>query len=120
MERILTCIVFPRGCEITVELSDGGEPISSSGFACKRGQEYAYTECTNPKRTVTSTARCHDGSLVAVKTSSPIPKGLVMSCMEIINSTVCPDEVDIGDVILKNVLDTGCDLIVTGRKTKLF
>ena len=118
-KRILTCIVCPRGCEITAMLSDSGEPLSSSGFACKRGKEYAYTECTNPKRTVTSTARCTDGSLVAVKTSSPIPKELVMRCMETINTVLCPEDAQIGDVVMENILDTGCDLIVTGRKTKM-
>jgi CxxC motif-containing protein len=119
-KRVLTCIVCPRGCEITAMLSDSGEPLSSSGFACKRGKEYAYTECTNPKRTVTSTVRCSDGSLVSVKTSSPIPKELVMECMKVINNVVCAEDVNIGEVVLENILDTGSDLVVTGRKTKMF
>ena len=114
-KRILTCIVCPRGCEITVELSDGGEPISSSGFACKRGQEYAYTECTNPKRTVTSTVRCADGRIVAVKTADTVPKEKVFDVMREINSTRPEGKISVGDVIIANVADTGVAVVATAN-----
>ena len=73
MTRNLTCIVCPLGCDLTVELADG-KVLSVSGNTCPRGKKYAETECIAPMRTVTSTVRCDDGSLVSVKTDSPIPK----------------------------------------------
>ena len=75
MKRELTCIVCPRGCNLTVELSDKGEVLSVVGNACKRGAVYAQNECTHPMRTVTSTIRCADGRIVPVKTGDVIPKG---------------------------------------------
>ena len=49
-ERALTCIVCPRGCPLTVTLGEGGEVLSVTGNAGKRGVEYATTECTPPHR----------------------------------------------------------------------
>ena len=118
MERKLTCIICPRGCEITVKFDGEGKIADISGGACKRGLKYAEDECTHPKRTVTSTVRVKGGGLVAVKTSVAIPKELVFECMREINSTVAPTSVCIGDVIIENVLDTGSDIIASGEVVK--
>lgn len=115
--RILTCIVCPRGCTLEVSFNSDGSVNTVTGNACKRGVGYAVDECTHPKRTVTSTVRTEDGMLVAVKTSGVIPKELVFDCMRLINSTVACTDVKIGDVILPNILGTGVDLVVTGSKT---
>lgn len=115
MERILTCIVCPRGCDLHIELEDG-KVKSVTGNACKRGVRYAEDECTHPKRTVTSTVRCDGGGLVAVKTSEAIPKELVFKCMKVIGSLVAPDGVAVGDVICSNVLETGADIVATSSK----
>ena len=45
--RELTCIVCPRGCQLKVELDDAGAVVSVSGNLCKRGNVYAFDECTN-------------------------------------------------------------------------
>ena len=116
MKRELTCIVCPRGCTLCVELSDAREVISVSGNACKRGVVYAEAECVRPVRTVTSTVRCESGAVVAVKTSTTIPKELMFRVMEEINRAVAKDDVKIGDVIIKNVCDTGADVIATANK----
>ena len=116
MQKILTCIICPRGCTLNIELSDNGKIESVSGNACKRGLTYANDECTNPKRSVTSTVRCEGGGLIAVKTSTSIPKGLVFDCMKEINKAKAPQDVKIGDVIIKNVLGTDADIIASGNK----
>ncbi|MFR7718104.1 MAG: DUF1667 domain-containing protein [Lachnospiraceae bacterium] len=41
-----------------------------SGDTCKRGAEYARTECTDPRRTLTTTLRCADGGVVKSKQNS--------------------------------------------------
>ena len=46
-ERLLTCIVCPRGCALTVRLDESGKPLSVSGNACKRGE--AYAACAEAK-----------------------------------------------------------------------
>lgn len=113
MERKLTCIVCPLGCELTVGLTDG-KVVSVTGNTCPRGKVYAENECTNPQRTVTSTMRCADGGMVAVKTDSPIPKEKMFDCMQIINNAVAPIPVRVGDVILDNVF--GSRIVATANR----
>ena len=114
--RELTCIVCPRGCSLKVELSDEGAVLSVSGNICKRGETYANNECTNPQRTVTSTVRCADGEVVSCKTSTTVPKALVFDVMKEINNVVAPSSVNIGDVVIANVLGTGADVVITSNK----
>ena len=113
MMRILTCIVCPRGCQLTANVQ-GGEVLNVEGFSCKRGREYAIAECTHPVRTVTSTVRTSDGGVIPVKTSAPIPKEKMMECMALINAAVVKLPVRMGDVVMENILGTGADLIITG------
>ena len=113
MERKLTCIVCPLGCEINVQLADK-DVVGITGNSCPRGAEYARNECTNPKRTVTSTVRCTDGSLVSVKTDRAIPKEKMAECMALINQAVATLPVTIGDVILADVF--GSNVVATQNR----
>ncbi|MBQ8250150.1 MAG: DUF1667 domain-containing protein [Clostridia bacterium] len=113
MKRTLTCIVCPLGCTLEVEL-DKGNVISVSGNTCVRGKEYAVTECISPMRTVTSTVKCDDGRLVAVKTSRPIPKEKMFDCVKIINNSLAHLPIGIGDVIIKDVY--GSDIVATQER----
>ena len=101
MKRELTCIVCPMGCSLSVTMKDG--EIQVTGNTCPRGKDYAIAECTAPTRTVTSTVKCENGSLLPVKTDRPIPKEKIMECMKIINSVIAPLPVSVGDVIIENV-----------------
>ena len=113
MERNLTCIVCPLGCSLKVEL-DGKNVVSVSGNTCKRGEVYAHNECTNPQRTVTSTIKCSDGSLVPVKTDTTIPKEKMQECVKIINGTVADLPISVGDVIIKDVF--GANIVATANR----
>lgn len=114
MERKLTCIVCPLGCEITVKLQDK-EIINVTGNTCPRGKVYAQNECVNPQRVVTSTVRCSDGSIVAVKTETPIQKDKVFECMQIINKTVASLPITVGSVIIENVF--GSKVVATQNRS---
>lgn len=111
--RSLTCIICPRGCLLEVEL---GENIAVSGNLCPRGKVYAENECTNPQRTVTSTVRCSDGGVVAVKTESTVPKGRVGDCMREINLALAKLPVRVGDVIIDDICGLGVRLVATQNK----
>ena len=115
-ERLLTCIVCPRGCQLKITLADDGKVEAVEGNFCKRGVTYANDECTNPRRTVTSTAKCKSGGVVPVKTSSTIPKELIFEVMAEINRATAPDDVKIGDVIIENVCGTGVAVVATANK----
>ena len=115
-DRILTCIICPRGCELAVALDESGRPTSVSGNACPRGKDYAITECTAPMRTVTTTVRCKSGEVIPVKTDRAVPKELVFEVMKAINSTVASDHLSVGDTVITAVAGTDADVIVTGKK----
>ena len=110
MIRELTCIICPRGCTLKVELEDK-KIISVTGNGCPRGLKYAEDECINPQRTVTSTVRCEDGRVIAVKTDRTIPKDNVFECMKKINSVTAHLPLSIGDVIIEDVF--GANVVAT-------
>ncbi len=113
MERKLTCIICPLGCALTVHL-EGKTVTDVTGNNCPRGKAYAESECTDPRRTVTSTVRCTDGGLVSVKTDKPIPKDKIADCIALINKTVAALPVAIGDVLIEDVF--GSRLVATQNK----
>ena len=114
MNRGLTCIVCPIGCQLTVTL-EGGVVTEVTGNTCPRGKQYAIDECTNPVRTVTTTARTSNDGVVPVKTDRPIPKHLMFDCMREIDSAVVTLPAQIGDVVIENILGTGANIIVTAN-----
>ena len=113
-ERKLTCIGCPMGCLLTVVMN-GKEVVSVTGNTCKRGDVYARKEVTDPARIVTSTVRVSGGSIpmVSVKTKEDIPKDKIFECVRALKGIQVPAPVHIGDIILKNVADTGVDIVAT-------
>ena len=113
-ERKLTCIGCPMGCPLTVVMN-GEEVVSVTGNTCKRGNIYARKEVTDPTRIVTSTVRVSGGSIpmVSVKTKEDIPKDKIFECVRALKGIRVPAPVHIGDIILKNVADTGVDIVAT-------
>lgn len=115
MERKeLICIGCPLGCNLTVEM-DGGQVVSVNGNTCKRGDDYARKELTDPRRIVTSTVPVAGGNLpvVSVKTATDIPKNKIRECLLALKGVTIAAPVQIGDVIVENVADTGVDVIAT-------
>lgn len=118
MEKIeMVCVSCPIGCAITVELDDNKNVISVTGNTCKRGDAYARQECTHPERMLTSTVKVEGGRLpvVPVKSAKPIPKEMLFDCMKEINKVTLKAPVNIGDVVIENILDTGTDIIATNE-----
>ncbi|MCR5639992.1 MAG: DUF1667 domain-containing protein [Lachnospiraceae bacterium] len=112
--RNLTCIGCPMGCQLEVTI-DQGTVVSVTGNTCKRGDDYARKEVTNPTRIVTSTVPVIGGkiAMVSCKTASDIPKDKIFACMEEINQVTVAAPVKVGDVILKDICHTGVDIIAT-------
>lgn len=117
MKRELICVSCPIGCALSVELDENGKVLSVSGNTCKRGETYAIDECTNPVRMLTSTVKVNGGTLpvAPVKTASPIPKGKMFECMEVINSVVAQAPIKMGDVIIADICGTGVDIVATNE-----
>lgn len=118
-KRELTCIGCPMGCPLSVEL-ENNEVVSVTGNTCKRGDVYARKEVTNPTRIVTSTVRVEGGSLsaVSVKTKEDIPKEKIFDCVKALKGVKVEAPVSIGDIIVKNIVNTGVDVVATKNVTK--
>ena len=114
MVRELTCIVCPRGCALRVEIEEGKDLVVT-GNACPRGVQYAIDECTHPMRTITSTVRAEDGSVIPVKPDRTIPKEKMFECMVEINKAVATLPAHVGDVVIENVLGTGANVVITAN-----
>ena len=111
-KRNLTCIVCPRGCQLTVTLTDGN-PTAVEGNLCARGKTYAVAECTTPVRTLTTTVRLADGRVLPVKTADAIPKDLLLKAMAEINALRPLAPVKAGEILIENLLETGVPVIAT-------
>ncbi|TDT61366.1 DUF1667 domain-containing protein [Fonticella tunisiensis] len=115
----MICINCPLGCSL--EITIDGEEINVSGNKCKRGREYGISEIKDPRRIVTSTVRVLNGDkmLVSVKTSREIPKKLIFDVMKEINGVKLKAPVSIGDIVIKDILGTGVDVVATSNAKKI-
>lgn len=111
--RRMTCINCPLGCSLEVIVN--GEDIHVSGNKCNRGLKYGISEIIDPKRILTSTMRVMNGDrpLVAVKTDREIPKDLIFEAMKLINRGSVKAPVKTGDILIRNILDTGSNIVAT-------
>ena len=116
MKRDLICVACPLGCPITVEY-EGTEVFSVTGNTCKRGDAYARTEVVNPTRSLATSVKVNGGihPVVPVRSSQPVPKSMMFECMKVINAASVDAPVQIGQVIIPNILDTGADIIATNN-----
>ncbi|MEG0751908.1 MAG: DUF1667 domain-containing protein [Oscillospiraceae bacterium] len=109
----LTCIECPNGCTLIADEKDGS--ITVSGNSCPRGESFAVSELTHPVRTLCSVVgTSFEGApVLPVRTSGPIPKERVFDVMKELKKYVLHERVGIGDVIIKDLLNLGVDIVVT-------
>lgn len=109
----ITCIVCPNGCKLRV-IEKNGE-IFVEGNKCKRGKEFGINEIKNPLRSITSTVNTifKEMPRLSVRTDGLIPKKEIFAVMSEISKVVITNPVDINEVIIENVLDTGVNIIST-------
>lgn len=109
----LTCIVCPNSCTLKITANGGAYTVEGNG--CKRGEAFAKSEMTDPHRTVTTTAATsfEDMRVVPCRTSSEVPKDRVFDVIDEINKVTVGKRLKRGDVIIKNVLGLGADIIAT-------
>lgn len=119
MERDIICIGCPKGCNVHVEF-EGDKVLSITGNTCKRGEDYVRNEITNPMRMVTSIVPVVGGTIaaVSVRTRSDIPKSKIFDVTRELAKVKLEAPVEIGSVIIKNVADTGVDIIATKSVTE--
>ncbi|MBQ9494853.1 MAG: DUF1667 domain-containing protein [Treponema sp.] len=112
----MTCIICPMGCQLEVTKTSGNGETAAyavAGNACKRGEEYACKELTNPERTLTCTVQVAGGvgPLVPAKSKTEVPRDMQLECMEVIKRLCVNAPVHAGDVLVEDILNTGADII---------
>ena len=106
------CIMCPMGCPLSIEEKNG--EVIVSGNTCPRGRLYDIEEFTHPKRAVTALVRHEGGTVASVKTSNTVPKERIFDVVAEIDKLVAPKDAKIGDVLAKDILGLGVDVIITG------
>ncbi|HNV43781.1 MAG: DUF1667 domain-containing protein [Spirochaetes bacterium] len=117
----MVCIQCPMGCKIKVSLDDDEKVTEISGYTCKSGKDYALQEVTDPHRVITTSIKVIGGNLplVSVKTSKPVPKRLVLEIMDIIKNSQVHAPVELNQIIISNIAETGSDILATKSVEKL-
>ena len=122
MNKELTCIVCPNGCDLHIAYEKSAETIevlSVEGALCKRGETYARQELIAPKRSIASSVLVGgELPLVSVRTKGVIPKNMIFPVMKEIRKTVVKAPVEEGSVLIPDVLGLGIDVIATKRVEK--
>lgn len=103
----------PKGCRLKV--SRDGETFVVSEQGCKRGEQYARQEMTDPRRMVATTVQVVNGShpLLPVYTAAPFPKAKIHPLLGELRKLKLVPPIGMGEVIIKDALGTGIDVIAS-------
>lgn len=109
------CIICPTGCKINVDFGDAGTIELIEGNRCKRGSQYVRDEMTDPKRTLTTVIGVRNGetAMCSVRTNKPVAKDLVLEMVKNVAKLEADAPLQVGQVIVKNIMGTGADIVVT-------
>lgn len=109
----MLCIGCPLGCRLTVSL-ESGEVAEVAGNACKRGYTYARQEAVQPRRMLMGNMRAVGCTRpFSVITDKPVPKEMLLLCAAELKRHTPQPPIRFGDVILQDILQTGCRVIAT-------
>jgi CxxC motif-containing protein len=113
-KRHFVCVVCPIGCEIDV-VHDGAKIISMEGNKCEKSEEFVRQELIEPVRTLTTTVRIQGSRwpVIPVRTNKSVPKRLFPLIMRRLRRTKLQAPVNMLDVVVRDVLDTGANIIAT-------
>jgi CxxC motif-containing protein len=93
----------------------GGEITKIENIQCERGEDYVLKEVKAPMRDFFATVRIKGAKipLLPVRATGPVPKEKLMKCSSALTKIEVAAPVKLGDVIVKNILDLGVDVIAT-------
>lgn len=115
-KHAFTCINCPLSCALEL-VEEGGSILEVTGHECEVGRRYAEEEFRDPRRTVTTTVRVRNGiiPLLPVVSTRPIPKALVREAVKALADVEVEAPVSDGQVIYRDILGTGADIIAARR-----
>ena len=113
MTKEYVCIVCPNSCHLTV--TDEGGQLRVTGNSCPRGKEHGMAEFTRPMRMLTTTVAITGAALprLSVVSTGVVPKEVLPACLEELYRVRVQAPVRCGDVIVKNIRNSGADIIAS-------
>jgi CxxC motif-containing protein len=110
----IICITCPKGCSLDVS-REGATIVKVEGAGCKKGAEYVAAEMNDPRRMVASTVRVQGSMhpLLPVYTAKPFPKPRIKELLSEIRRIQLKAPIKMGEIVLKNALNTGVDVIAS-------
>ena len=114
MLREFTCIICPNGCEITAGVEDN-QIVSIEGALCPKGEAYVNQELTDPRRNIATSVLVKGGELplASVRLTNPVPREKIFDVMGEIRKLSLDAPVQIGQILIHDVLGLGSDVIAT-------
>ena len=110
----ITCLLCPMGCKAKVTIENEAAPRVES-VECPRGEDYTLRELRAPMRDFFTLVRVEGAkvTVLPVRATGPIPKGKIAECASELAKIKVGSPVKMGDVIIKNILNIGVDIIAT-------
>lgn len=107
-----TCIICPLSCSICLK-EDNGKTVEITGFNCKRGEDFAKNEYTNPSRRLTTVVKLENShnNCLPVISDRDIPKDKIEKALEILRKTIVKAPISKNSIIIENILSTGVNII---------
>ncbi len=113
--KTVVCLNCPLGCKIDITLNKEGRIEKIEGNQCPKGEEYARKEMIAPERVLTATVRTSNPEhpLLSVRTNKAVPKEKLLDCMKLLSEVVVDKPLNIGDIVVPDILNTGADVVST-------
>ncbi len=111
----ITCIICPLACRVSLAVDGEGHIIKVTNFQCKKGKEYAVAEFRSSRRVLTTTVIVENSrhAMLPVRTNSAMPRENLFDCMDYLARVRVEPPLKSGEVIVRNILNTGSDIITT-------
>ncbi|NEZ48011.1 DUF1667 domain-containing protein [Clostridium niameyense] len=112
MIREFICKGCNKKCILTIEDNDYKK---IKGNECNLGIDYGKLYNNSTKGIFTSLVRVKGSknNIVPVKTTRPIDRSLWIACSKALSRLYVGAPIKIGDIICKNILNTGVDIVCT-------
>lgn len=109
----IICEKCSKRCILDIDKYE--ENIEVLGNECDKGIEYAKMEINNTKEILTTLVRMKGSNkkVVPVKTKYPVDKKLFIELSKVLSRLYVGAPIKIGDVVCKNILNTGIDVVAT-------
>lgn len=113
----MQCKICPMKCELIIEDDKENNSYTVRGNRCPQGQKYVLKELKEPSRVMFSRVLLDSGpmSRLHVKTDDIVPSYLKDKFIEIIENTRVKAPISKGDIIIKDVMNTGIN-VISARK----